>query len=60
MGPLPKISIDPAAWPDPRADGVTELTPAQAAMHLAVLTALIDYIEEQHAACAKPAPTSAD
>lgn len=60
MGPMPAIAIDPAAWPEPRADGVTELSPAMAGALLTTLVTLIDYLEEQHAACAAPARPPAD
>lgn len=60
MGPMPAVTFDPAAWPEPRQDGVTELPPAAAASLLILLTTLVDYLEEQHAACATPARPPAD
>lgn len=56
MGPLPAgIAIDPALWPEPAADGTTVLTPEAAGHIFVLLTTLVNYLEEQHAACATTA-----
>jgi len=58
MGPLPTVTFDPATWPDPAPDGTTTLS-AEASGHLLVLlSTLVDYLEEQHAACAATATST--
>lgn len=39
------------SWPDPRPDGVTELSPAQLRLERAIFAALVNYIEVQLARC---------
>ena len=46
-----QVSSLVAEWPDPRPDGVTEISPELSAHLLALLTNVADYIEAQYARC---------
>lgn len=46
-------------WPQPDAQGGTYLPPLTTIRLVGTLTALIDYIEDDHAQCHAPAPAPA-
>lgn len=57
MDPVPlAATLLPELWPDAGADGNTVLPPTTTAQVLAVFANLANYLEQQHAACAKAAP----
>lgn len=56
MDPIPEAAtLLPELWPDPGEDGNTVIPPSTLATIFVSYALLVNYLEKQHAACAKAA-----